>query len=311
MTRFRAWLTATVLLAGCDSPRGEAAAASANAPTPPWSYDDRALEVKAAVVAGFEGDRSLRLTLAAEPLGCDEASRQLVALPPRTDAPRVDIWLAPTLAPDGSYGELELRGATFVDASGARGLTAHGAMVERATLDNTTLSIENLELALSDAHRVKDEVAPQMHHEGPVRAQRCKRVPRPEAARPQTSLTVSVASQPVDIQGASLRRRDEQLVLRLTPTPHDCDSRFGTHDLYLDITFRQEPLRVELAALQGLLFPDSPATSAGTEGVKLTLSGPLHGAQPVEVTVKGRLTLGRHLLVLDGSVAPLLCTAPP
>ncbi len=291
------------LVAACDR-KETAPAPAATAEPHGWRVAGKAIDTAAVLALGSEGETSLRVTVATGALDCDKLRAAYPEHPQSGTV--VDLWFAQPMKPDGSREPWSFRSAFALDGQGGRSLVARGAMVEDLAVSGDAVVAKGLELALQDRGGEKGQL---FQYEGDLRAKLCGRATRKEPDRPQPKLKVTVAGQPLEVHGASVRPEGKKFYLRLTHAPHKCDSAFTEgYDYYLDVALAGDPPKVELAALLGDVFPDSATGSKGKDAFEVKPDGSLAGTGEVTIALKGNLDAGGYPLAFDGEVSALRCT---
>jgi hypothetical protein len=184
-------------------------------------------------------------------------------------------------------------------------LLARGAMLDDVAVSGDAVVIKGLELALQE----RGTEGRLLQYHGDLQANLCGRVARKEPDRPQPKLELTVAGVALAVHGASVRPEGKRHYLRLTRAPHRCDSAFTEgYDFYLDLAFAGDPPKLELAALQGDVYPESATGSKGRESFQFASDGPLAGRGEVGITVNGTIDAGGYELHVAGELKALRCT---
>jgi len=294
---------------GCDGPKTDktatagASASAASRPSSPWTVGDQPVKHVAALVTGTQGETALRLTLSTAPLSCDSLAASFPGGAVVTNATLLDIWLTQPLEKSGQPGPWSLAGALLTDGKGRRGLTTQGAQVAELSITGQDVHIRGLDLAALDGATGRTVM-----WSGDLAASLCPKIARQEADRPQDKLELSVAGTKLPIHGATVHQNGKQHFLRLTRAPHDCATDVAEgFDFYLDLTMQGAPPALQVASLQGAIFPDSPSGSTGRDTFTIEADGPLDGTGVVTLKLAGSLDLRGHATAVKGEVTALRC----
>lgn len=298
----RSILILLALCGGCDAP-GDKTAASAKPVEPKdgLSIDDKHMEARSVLALGTEGETSWRITVASDAVSCESLKRTYPDRPETAPGTRVDFWLRRPMNPDGSFGDWGVRSAYITDEKGGRGMTTRGAMLESVVAGGESVKVAGLDLACSDGERL-------VQFTGAVLAKNCGRIPPKGEGSPQEELTVLIAGKRYPVVGATIRPVGKRFHLRLTRSPHVCESVFTEgFDSYVDIALEDNPPKIAFASLQGDAFPETPSGSKGKETFRVGSEEPLEGRSAIDVTLAGKLDLTGYKLEIDGKVVALRC----
>jgi hypothetical protein len=293
-----------VLCTGCDGAKSHGGDAPTAAPPakprgPHLVIADADAPVESMLAVGTEGESAWRVTLGTGKLDCDALR---AAYPGRPNGGKqLDFWLSQPVGADGGRTAWAVRGLRFRDARGDRDVTTQGAMVDGVDARPDGLAVAGLELAAREGDRM-------VGYSGDAAVKTCGRVPRPEPDRPQPELTLEVAGERIAVRGATLRHEGPRRVLRLTRAPHACETIFPEgYDFVVDLVVGGTPERpkLEVASLQGELFPEDPSGAVVDFEVSSTLDAP----GEVELVLRGKLDLRGWPVRLDGKVRALRCVA--
>lgn len=266
---------------------------------------DKSVDTPVKLAIGTKGESSLRVVLSSSPLTCAKLRKSYPERPSSGKAFALDFWLVRPVEPDGKLGDWTFRSAYLEDEQGGRGLAARAALLDGVREGNGKVRIEGLDLALGDGAR-------EILWDGHLDAEDCGRVERSEPDRPQTALTWSIADQPIEVHGASLRPDGPRYLLRLSRAPHNCNTVFTEgYDLYLDLALDGDPPKVVLASLNGDQFPSTPSRSGGLDALRLERdpkSEGLDGSGHFKAKIDGAADLRGYKMKLQGTVEALRCT---
>lgn len=300
-------LLATVAALACErrsepAPAASASLASATISPHGFRVDDEPFVPSAILAIGTEGEASWRLTVARKPTTCADLAASYPEHP--KDDGALDLWLVEPVGRGDSVEPWAYHSGHELTANGARGLIARAAMLDRVTVGVDRIDVKGLELALQSRGP-----NPKLYqHNGELVASRCPRVPRPEPARPQPKLTLTIDGKSLTIRGATLRDDGGQLYLRLTRAPHRCDSVVTEgFDFYLDLVLVGSPPKVSHVALVGGAFPESATGSKGND--TFVVDAPALGAAPRDVTMRvaGNLDAGGYAVAMKGELVATHC----
>jgi len=277
------------------------------APTPKsvLMVADKSVETPVRLAIGTKGESSLRVVLSSAPLTCAKLRKSYPERPASGKAFVLDFWLVRPLEADGKLGDWTFRSAYLEDGEDGRGLAARAALLDGVREGNGKVSIQGLDMALGDGPR-------EILWDGQLDAEDCGRVAREEADRPQPTLTWSIADQPIEVHGASLRPDGPRYLLRFSRAPHNCNTVFTEgYDVYLDLALDGDPPKVVLASLNGDQFPSTPSRSGGLDALRIELdpkSEGLDGSGHFKAKIDGDVDLRGYKMKLHGAFEALRCT---
>jgi len=303
-------LSFCVVLTGCDKPKNKQPAAT-TAPTKKLSglsIGDKPVKLESVLALRTKGESAWRIHIATMKLSCKSLEQAFPDRPANIRGHLIDFWLAQPLLADGTRDRWSVRAATISDGSPKRELLVRGAILDGVEAAAASLRISGLELALQDSHSGE-----QFIYSGKLTARNCGEVARPEQARPQKALSLKVAGESWQVQGASVRSLGDKHYLRLSRAPHDCAvAEAEGYDVHLDLALRGSPAQLQFAALLGDAFPSTPSGSKGRDGFKLKHDASLDGSSELEEVgfeLDGTLDLSGYRVVIAGALKALRCPA--